>query len=286
MAEKPETVEARVAAYAQLLRALGADDVKARNEGTHLVLTLLGAEYRQRLAAWEAGPTLKEAVAVLRRIETLSGELARCLDTCPSAVMDLLRHPLPLSDVDDKMPSDDLLAMFRNARHGDLPQGRGKGGDWVTRLAALSRFCGRAVARIQEEVGASSGDAIARGGRQRAAALRQPHPAWEFTEKMLSVAEQVLGRPLGGARGDGARFGAFLDAVARLALDREVSLADAYGHAFLRATARIRAINRQLEALDAEAVAEIGRLLTERARLKQRLQEGPRKELRPAAQAG
>ena len=92
--------------------------------------------------------------------------------------------------------------------------------------------------------------------------------------------------PLGGARGDGARFGAFLDAVARLALDREVALADAYGHAFLRATARIRAINRRLEALDAGAVAETGRLLTERARLKQRLQEGPRKERRPAAQAG
>ena len=67
---------------------------------------------------------------------------------------------------------------------------------------------------------------------------------------------------------------------------RGAAVKDGHGHAFLRATARIRAINRRLEALDAEAVAEIGRLLTERARLKQRLQEGPRKGRRPAAQAG
>lgn len=242
MATTRETIESRAAAYAPLLRALGVDDEKARDEDTHAILAVLGAEYRQQLATWEAGPRLKDAVMTLRRIETLSGELARALDTCPSAVMNLLRSPFFLSDVDDKMPSDDLLAMFRNAHYDGLPEGPGQGGDWVTRLAALSRFCGRAVARMQEEVGASSG-----------------------------------------AHGDGARFGAFLDAVAGLALAREVALADAYGHEFLRATLRIRAINRRLDALDAADVTEIGRLLTERGRLKRRLQEGPRKKARPQA---
>jgi hypothetical protein len=284
MATTRETIESRAAAYAPLLRALGVGDEKARDEDTHAILAVLGAEYRQQLATWEAGPRLKDAVVMLRRIETLSGELARALDTCPSAVMNLLRSPFFLSDVDDKMPSDDLLAMFRNAHYNGLPEGPGQGGDWVTRLAALSRFCGRAVARMQEEVGATSGDAIARGGRQRAAALRQPHPGWEFTKQMLTTAEGLLGRGLGAVHGDGARFGAFLDAVAGLALAREVALADAYGHEFLRATLRIRAINRRLDALDAADVTEIGRLLTERGRLKRRLQEGPRKKARPQAQ--
>ena len=285
MAETRDAIKARAAAYTPLLRALGVDHEGARDEGTLVVLAVLGGEYRRRLATWEAGPTLKDAVAILRHIETLSGELARCLDTCPSEVMALLRSPFPLSDIDFKMSGDEVLAMWRNAHYEALPEGPGEGGDWVTRLAALSRFCGRAVARMQEEVGATSGDAIARGGRQRAAALRQPHPAWEFAEKMLAMAEGALERELGDAHGDGARFGAFLDAAAGLALGREVNLADAYGHEFLRATARIRAINQRLDALDAtaEAVAEKGRLLSERARLKRRLREGPRKKARRRA---
>ena len=281
-----ETAEARAAVHALVLRKLGVDDAAAQDEGTLFALALRCGEYRQRLAAWEAGPTLKEAVAALRRIETLSGDLERCLDACPAAVMNLLRSPFPLSEADCRLSGEDVLALFRDAHSEALPEGPGTGGDWVTRLAALSRFCGRAVARMQQEVGAASADAIARGGRQRAAALRQPHPAWDFTEQMLAMAEGLLGRELGGARGDGARFAAFLDAAAMLALDREVSLADAYGHGFLRTTLRIRAINRRLDSLDAAAMEEKGRLLNERARLKRRLQQGPRKPRRQAAPEG
>ena len=71
-----------------------------------------------------------------------------------------------------------------------------------------------------------------------------------------------------------------------VALDREVGLADAYGHEFLRTTVRLRAINRRLDRLGAEAMDEKGRLLSERARLKRRLQQGPRKARRQAAPEG
>ena len=285
-AEAQEAAEARAAVYALVLRKLQVDDAVALDQGTHLELALLGGEYRGRLARWEEGPTLKEAVAALRRIETLSGDLGRCLDACPAAVMDLLRSPFPLSDREFGMPGEDMVAMVRNAHAGALPDGPGRGGDWVARLAALSRFCGRTLARMQEAVGAPSADAIARGGQQRVAALRQSHPAWDFTQRMLAMAERALRRELGGQRGDGARFGAFLDAAAMVALDREVGLADAYGHEFLRTTVRIRAINQQLDCLGAAAVEEKGRLLNERARLKERLQQGPRKARRQAAREG
>ena len=281
-----ETAKARAEVHALVLRKLGVDDAVVRDEGTQFELALRCGEYRQRLAAWEAGPSLKEAVAALRRIETLSGDLERCLDACPAAVMNLLRSPFPLSGRELGMPGEDMVAMFRNAHAGALPDGPERGGDWVTRLAALSRFCGRTLARMQEAVGAPDADAIARGGQQRVAALRQPHPAWDFTEQMLAMAERVLGRELGGQRGDGARFAAFLDAAAMLALDREVGLADAYGHEFLRTTVRIRAINRRLDSLGAEAVEEKGRLLNERARLKRRLQQGPRRARRQPAPEG
>ena len=286
MADARETAKARATVHALVLRKLGVDAAVARDEGTQFELALRCGEYRQRLAAWEAGPSLKEAVATLRRIETLSGDLERCLDACPPVVMDLLRRPFPLSGRELGMPGEDMVAMVRNAHAGALPDGPERGGDWVARLAALSRFCGRAVARLQQEVGAADADAIARGGRQRAAALRQPHPAWDFTAQMLAMAERLLGRELGGQRGDGARFAAFLDAAAMVALDREVGLADAYGHGFLRTTVRLRAINRRLDSLGAEAMEEKGRLLSERARLKRRLQQGPRKPRRQAAPEG
>ena len=158
MADAPKTAKARAEVHALVLRKLGVDDAVARDEGTHFALAMLGGEYRQRLAAWEAGPTLKDAVATLRGIETLSGELARCLDACPAAAM--------------------------------------------------------------------------------------------------------------------------------VALDREANLADAYGHEFLRTTLRIRAINRRLDSLGAAAMEEKGRLLNERARLRRRLQQGPRKPRRQAAPEG
>ena len=285
-AEVREAAEARAAVYALVLRKLGVGDAVARDKGTHLELALRCGEYRQRLAAWEAGASLKEAVAELRRIEILSGDLARCLGACPAAVMDLLRQPLPLSGRELGMPGEDMVAMFGNAHAGELPDGPGRGGEWVARLAALSRFCGRTLARMQEAVEAPSADAIARGGRQLVAALRQPHPAWEFAERMLALAERALRRELGGQRGDGARFAAFLDAAATQVLDREAGLADAYGHEFLRTTVRIRTINRRLDSLGAEAVDEKGQLLNERGRLKRRLQEGPRKARRQPAPVG
>ena len=55
---------------------------------------------------------------------------------------------------------------------------------------------------------------------------------------------------------------------------------------FLRTTVRLRAINRRLDRLGAEVTEEKGRLLSERARLKRRLQQGPRKARRQAAPEG
>ncbi len=273
-------------AIADLLARLGIGDGHPEAAGLRLDLALVCAGYRSELAAWERGTPLKAAVAALHRLETLSGELARAIAGCDAAVLDLLVRPLPLSAIDTVLDPQDLIATWRAAALGELPRAPGEESDWVRRLDALSRLCARTVARVQQEVGAPDADAIARGGRQRAAAVRAPHPSWGFAQRVLGLAERCLGRALGTDRGDAARFGDILDRAAQVALGRPVGLADAYGRHVLRAITRWRAIDRRLDALGASAadLAEKSALLAERAKLRRLIHDGPQR--RRGARAG